>query len=234
MSDSRCAACGHERAFHRRSNMVDPAPCEASVNEAGGVVACGCKAAFEVDAQRGAMAVFSGLVAGLLAGGPTHRLILEHDPSEPGPPWRLVLERGTPDAATWANGFTLDEALNALADLEEPVKQQMQEDKGLLTKESSERFIANTIRMEHQLLAAAFRRLQQWIDVDPENRALNRLYRRTVPGEGGEEPTQWWVVRVIIFAKAGEPHTHEEAASQRLTDAIEHALAKIGAERLKE
>lgn len=218
MNDSCCKACGHERAFHRRSNMVDPAPCSAQRLPHG--ADCGCRAAFEVDAQGDTLDAVSAAIVAMLLDSEGHRSIrVEHLPELAGPPWRLSLWEARSNIPTDSHrhvgegiGFTFEEALRALEDAGEPVKQQKQSDNST----------------PDQRLSVARRRLQRWIDADPENRAVYRVCRRPIPDDEGGP---WWVVRVIAFAGVGEPDADQEAASRSLAEAIERALDLIGAEK---
>ena len=118
---SNCAACGHERTFHR-SLGFEPEPCSRYVEEGGLAGDCGCRAAFEVEAERGTLSTLAGLLAGWLAGNPKGRaMVVRHKPDEAGPPWRVVVtDSGRP--VVHGEGFTLDEAVRGVLDKAEAVK----------------------------------------------------------------------------------------------------------------
>lgn len=118
-----CESCGHERVHHRRTDMIGPEPCSAHMEDKGLAGRCGCRAAFEVDAERGALARVAGLLAGTLtAARGTARIIVEHRPVTPGPPWHLTLEeyhhgeRMNTRIALTASEFSLAEAVDKLAE----------------------------------------------------------------------------------------------------------------------
>lgn len=114
MPNGNCAACGHGRVFHR-TNTFQPEPCSKFV-EAGGLAGdCGCRAAFEVEESRGALARIAGTLAGWANGKPPLRLAgIEHDRTDKaGPRWLVTLMAvGVVEAddRVVGSGFTLAEA----------------------------------------------------------------------------------------------------------------------------
>ena len=110
-----CAACGHERTFHR-SLGFEPEPCSRFVREGGLAGRCGCRAAFEVDAERGTLSKLAGLLAGWMAGNPKRRsLVVRHKPDEAGPPWRVSVIDGSTVVAR-GEDFTFDKAVRSALD----------------------------------------------------------------------------------------------------------------------
>jgi hypothetical protein len=80
------------------------------------VARCGCRAAFEVEAERGVLSVMAGLLAGWLAGNPQGRtVVIRHKPDEAGPPWRIIITDGGRPIIE-GRDFTLDKAVRGVLD----------------------------------------------------------------------------------------------------------------------